>query len=576
MPTIHVLELVTYMAHTLKAGGGRDIAIGTTGTGVILAVEIDDRRSPRDFSTAIVNLLQNNNGIRIENICSTYRPTEACMGMAKLRQVKLLVYVGADGRLLGNGLVAAPPWIAKPVPLPARNSRTWIAFEIDYKTTPEARAAVLIKNATASPGAALKKDWNADIKPIADIWRSVQSAVPRGRHIPPKAIPIPLVVGTSGPFTFQREKVFMTLAHAIAAARTLRWHQSRHAKQIDQAGYAIGALLVRDDGTLAGASLNNHHTNETYHAEAQLVMQDALHNAGGLPAYSRLYTTLQCCHMCAGLIASAGVGVRVWYGQVDNTMCENALQRNVQSCWETHFDETNVGQQMEVVRISNATPKQRGDLKSAAAADTKAAAAAAAHSGHSPMGMAAAHSAAGYLSSTEKMAAATALPGTALHPPPAASLGDTKASPGAFDPLGDSKAAPQHAGKPIFREAAERARLRALNWEKAKSITGVLDSLAGGLIAMESIYRYRALERSCVMPAERALWVQGSLLINQIFGGNLVLPAIRDADADTAAAVLLSAAEAQAREDAARVRLAAATVNPAQVNGVENIINSYL
>src|SRR5262249_15459123 len=66
--------------------------------------------------------------------------------------------------------------------------------------------------------------------------------------------------------------------------------------------------------------------NKTLHAEVNMLQSYYKYNkataAAGLPAGCRIYTTLQCCKMCAGMIVSCNKkqgGVHVYYGMTDPT-----------------------------------------------------------------------------------------------------------------------------------------------------------------------------------------------------------------------------------------------------------------
>jgi tRNA(Arg) A34 adenosine deaminase TadA len=85
-------------------------------------------------------------------------------------------------------------------------------------------------------------------------------------------------------------------------------------------GHAIGAILVKKDGTIAGWSTNSNKRNKSQHAEVNLIQSYfARPGITQLPSGSFIYSTLKPCLMCAGMIVScAGDAYRVIYGQDDS------------------------------------------------------------------------------------------------------------------------------------------------------------------------------------------------------------------------------------------------------------------
>ena len=101
-------------------------------------------------------------------------------------------------------------------------------------------------------------------------------------------------------------------------------------------GKFVAALLVARDGRILSWGLNTNKANMTHHAEVNMLQayfarQRALGDYSGVPAHARIYTTLQCCKMCAGMIhhcATTPASLRVYYGVPDPGQDDNksALQ----------------------------------------------------------------------------------------------------------------------------------------------------------------------------------------------------------------------------------------------------------
>jgi tRNA(Arg) A34 adenosine deaminase TadA len=99
-------------------------------------------------------------------------------------------------------------------------------------------------------------------------------------------------------------------------------------------GNNIGGLIVDATNKIIAWGLNFKHVNPTFHAETMMIQYYLRrHNLTALPPKCRVYTSLECCHMCAGYIATVGRDVQVFYGQKDpNILGPNALARGKNGC----------------------------------------------------------------------------------------------------------------------------------------------------------------------------------------------------------------------------------------------------
>jgi tRNA(Arg) A34 adenosine deaminase TadA len=139
-----------------------------------------------------------------------------------------------------------------------------------------------------------------------------------------------------GPATPEVDAVFMRLVYAL-----IRWGRNDDtaksqwggADQTRPFGNNIGAILVSHDNQILAWGLNREDVNPTFHAETMMV-QYYLRRKGrtSLPDGCRLYTSLECCNMCAGHVATLGRGVQVFYGQKDTNISPTALSRRVSGC----------------------------------------------------------------------------------------------------------------------------------------------------------------------------------------------------------------------------------------------------
>jgi deoxycytidylate deaminase len=99
----------------------------------------------------------------------------------------------------------------------------------------------------------------------------------------------------------------------------------------DLAGHNIGSLMVDSAWRVVGWAVNTNSLNGTYHGETNLVQAHEAHGKLALPKGGTMYTTLEPCEMCSGVIrnavASGDTGFRVLYIQPDRTLAQTALTR---------------------------------------------------------------------------------------------------------------------------------------------------------------------------------------------------------------------------------------------------------
>ncbi len=90
-------------------------------------------------------------------------------------------------------------------------------------------------------------------------------------------------------------------------------------KPLDRvAGNNIGAIMVDKNNKIIGWGLNYKGNNKTLHAETMMIQHYLRENeTDKLPEGAKIYTSLQCCHMCAGHIATLGENIKVVYAQRD-------------------------------------------------------------------------------------------------------------------------------------------------------------------------------------------------------------------------------------------------------------------
>jgi hypothetical protein len=76
----------------------------------------------------------------------------------------------------------------------------------------------------------------------------------------------------------------------------------KDARPLHQKDRPVFAMLMGPQGNLLGIEQNRQSINRTFHAEVLLVQRWWSLNGRPLPAGSQVWTTLQCCRMCAEMI----------------------------------------------------------------------------------------------------------------------------------------------------------------------------------------------------------------------------------------------------------------------------------
>jgi tRNA(Arg) A34 adenosine deaminase TadA len=107
---------------------------------------------------------------------------------------------------------------------------------------------------------------------------------------------------------------------AVRMAASIPRHASLH-----QSDRPVAALLAVPDPTsgklrIEESAINSNSANKTLHAEVNLIQKFHQKTGRILPAHSRIYTSLKCCKMCAGMIwhcAEDLQKIQVYYHQDD-------------------------------------------------------------------------------------------------------------------------------------------------------------------------------------------------------------------------------------------------------------------
>lgn len=328
MALASLAELYLYQARYLAARYGLEFAVvwnndGRLGIGC-------SAHGAGSYDTAAVNAMQNLGFCAGSvSVCTSYVPTERCLGMAKMRQFRK-VYYAAGGQVMSCNMDGNPPWLpgtalnggqlaalkkSACVQLPGMLGAPTLQQRFEARI---AMATADLPNDPAVLGSARRR--REFITRWESTLRFLYVRAPRQFVAPPAARRVP---GPRGEDTHElRNGLFNYLAFAVV--------QAAITAQVGGpgAGRRIGCVLVSPNDTILAWGVNMAAVHVTLHGEVNMVTAYVSQH-GALPAGCRVYTTLEPCHMCAGMLyeTAAGNNIRVYYGQLDPLIVNNALRR---------------------------------------------------------------------------------------------------------------------------------------------------------------------------------------------------------------------------------------------------------
>ena len=150
--------------------------------------------------------------------------------------------------------------------------------------------------------------------PILPVNHGLESSF-EFRELTP-APPLPLLGETDLP-ALARE--YLAQGRPMAAAFALT-EEIPKLKERYESDRKIAAVLLDSNSKFIAAAKNANARNRTRHAEINLLQGLAHERKSKLPAGARLFVTLKCCKMCAGMLALTAEDIRtnhVYYGADD-------------------------------------------------------------------------------------------------------------------------------------------------------------------------------------------------------------------------------------------------------------------
>lgn len=332
---VGIFEAALYLAFALrKDEGGYDIALSINPlTAEILAAAVEDARTANEARTAYINLFQTGTK-KGAALVSTARPTEACRGMGMIMglHADYTFYFYANG--LQSLKVPKPgsPWVAGLV-------QPNVGLQLDFAAIPNfARMSDAERSTKAKTWLeGVQRSTTADGPSIN--FKGGCSIVPKKRLAGPVYCVPPTIVEVDAADTPWLRHLYMALVYAIAGKCFSNFAASRAGKKTAiLRGNNIASLLVGPKNQILAWGRNMGEGHGSWHGETGLIQayQDRKGGAA-LTAGSRLFTSLEPCFMCAGVITHAGHGLKVYYGHKDPLINSSALDRGCNGCSQEHM-----------------------------------------------------------------------------------------------------------------------------------------------------------------------------------------------------------------------------------------------
>lgn len=322
MALASLAEFYVYQARYLAARYNMDFAIVWTNHGKA-GIGCSPPHGPNDYQTAAVNAMQGLAYVQgAVNISTSYRPTEKCLGMAKMRQFRR-IYFAQGNALHSCNMQGDPPWNAAPdagAGAPSRCEQMPAMLGNGFQLV---RARVALATAELPTGPAVLADRERMVF-IINWDRSLPFIVRRapGQFVAPPALGRVLAPRNQDT-GFMRNGLLMHLAFALVQAATNAGIGG------GAVGRRIACVLVSPNDEILAWGINTATLHLTLHGEVNLITS-YVSRLGALPAGCRFYTTLEPCHMCAGMLyeTAAANQIRVYYGQQDPLIVNSVLNRN--------------------------------------------------------------------------------------------------------------------------------------------------------------------------------------------------------------------------------------------------------
>lgn len=263
--------------------------------------------------TPIANVLHAAQG-RLDQcwIAATYPPTALCLGMGGLLGIDAVAYLDIHRnvqdaaalqqivKLRSIAKTAVDPFQTKP--------KTQIP---DFKTAPDQYLSKL-----NTEFALLKETYQGAVKTFNAAGRFNSRALP-----PQLQTAFTTVPATPPPTTLSTEEsdlIYMRLAYALVGQTwnpVINWDLKATSGE-SLGGNNVGVVFVHQN-KIIGWGINVAAQNPIFHAESAGILAYLKGGNASLPNGTKVYTTLEPCKMCSGMIVAAGANIEAIYGAGD-------------------------------------------------------------------------------------------------------------------------------------------------------------------------------------------------------------------------------------------------------------------
>ena len=321
------IQLVFFYLQRLEAAGGnpKPALLAKVSTPSI-TVRCIGAKGARIYETAVANIFfQSNNG-EAPTIFMIGEPTDWELGLMIANRIQEVYYLDVGGTIqwidlsdtLKSGIFPPPvsAGLLGAAPADAGNDALdgWKASFVGARPATQLQAAAT--------------------KKFEDFAKSVKGHGPKIRRADPldtSALPfyegVPIVAGNRNSVT-HRDAILMKLAFALVGETWSSATAPRMRGDRLPTGNNIGAILTDASSNIIAWSVNvaGGDNGPTCHAECALV-RAVIQKGGTVPKDYRLYTTLEPCYMCGGILSTFCSTWSIFYGQSDTTIKSNALKR---------------------------------------------------------------------------------------------------------------------------------------------------------------------------------------------------------------------------------------------------------
>ncbi|WP_095066847.1 Bd3614 family nucleic acid deaminase [Pseudomonas sp. Irchel 3A18] len=323
-----VSRYILLLALREKAQTGKDLAYLVSKEKIIAKGVKGDK----GYEEPIVNMLHNHSSPK-GTIFATYTPTDMCQGLAWHKGLRKIIYAINFipwSIAIKEKTIDAPKALEKTAAfvisssLYGRDLNTLNTFPATQPLLDQWHA--LLEHATLSDKA---KEIRASSKGCIDIYNTRVKEGDETTLLTRIATSIPIQTGSVVTEQNNKDRLWMKIAYALAgAALPAQRKKKGDLKSPLPHGHNVAAIMVSNTDLILGWGVNINGLNGCFHAETSMILAYLTqNNTTQLPKDVRIYSTLEPCHMCSGLITTLSVNTPVVVGHMDPNIDNNTLKQ---------------------------------------------------------------------------------------------------------------------------------------------------------------------------------------------------------------------------------------------------------